>query len=439
MRAVNKGKNGVVNTFETLQNIDYGIAAAKGRIKMPGIDATAFLEKKPHLLLGVTFQLARLLAVQKIDLKDCPELYRLLEDGETLEDLMKMPPEHILIRWINYHLRAAGKPERQVKNLGSDLQDSQVMYYVLNQLDKQNCPLTHIDEADKLKRAEKMFDNSRAMGVADVVTAPDWNKGNPKVNVIYVAEVFNTKHGLDPLTQEELDKVGMLDQDGDREERQFKLWINSLEIPDCTVNNLYEDVRDGQVLLKVIHKIDPTAVEWNRVEKNPNNEFKKGINCTVAFDAMKKMKLKLVGLGATDIQQGNKKNILAFIWQLMRAHYMQIIGNKQDKDLINWGNSIPANSNRQINSFKDQNLKDSVYLINLCAAIEPRIIDWELVFQGEGLDDEKLALNAKYAISIARKLGAIIFMVWEDALELNAKMLTIFVATLYELYEESRK
>jgi plastin-1 len=64
---------------------------------------------------------------------------------------------------------------------------------------------------------------------------------------------------------------------------------------------LFEDVRDGQVLLKVIHKIDPTVVEWNRVEKNPNNTFKQAINCQVAFDACGKLKIKLIGIGASDI------------------------------------------------------------------------------------------------------------------------------------------
>lgn len=113
-----------------------------------------------------------------------------------------------------------------------------------------------------------------------------------------------------------MEKAGLLDDDiqGTREERQFRLWINSLELPDCYVNNLFEDVRDGQILLKVIHKIDPNVVEWKRVEKNANNSFKVGINCTVAYDAMAKMKLKLIGIGAKDIQDGNKKNILAFIW-----------------------------------------------------------------------------------------------------------------------------
>lgn len=258
-----------------------GLSAAKGMIKLVGTDASTFLEKKPHMLLGICWQLARLVAVKKIELKDCPELFRLLNDGETIEDLMKLPPEDILVRWINYHLRQAGQDDKQVKNLGKDLKDSQAMSYVLNQLDKQNCPMTKKDDPDMLERGKGLMNESKAMKVPEVVTAEDWIKGNTKVNTIYVAEVFNTKHGLDPLDKEEMDKLGLMDDDpsGTREERQFRLWINSLELDGVQVNNLYEDCRDGMVLLKVIHKIDPNVVEWNRVEKNANTVFKIGINC----------------------------------------------------------------------------------------------------------------------------------------------------------------
>ena len=39
-----------------------------------------------------------------INLHENPNLAALLQDGETLEDLMKLSPEQILIRWVNYHL-----------------------------------------------------------------------------------------------------------------------------------------------------------------------------------------------------------------------------------------------------------------------------------------------------------------------------------------------
>jgi hypothetical protein len=56
-------------------------------------------------------------------------------------------------------------------------------------------------------------------------------------------------------------------------------------------------------------------------------------------------------------------------------------------------------------------------LIKLCASIEPRVVNWDLVTAGE--TDVDRSLNAKYAISIARKLGAIIFLVWDDVVEVN--------------------
>jgi hypothetical protein len=47
-------------------------------------------------------------------------------------------------------------------------------------------------------------------------------------------------------------------------------------------------------------------------------------------------------------------------------------------------------------------------------------------------------LNAKYAISIARKLGAVIFLVWEDIPHLNPKMLLVFVASLWDLKNQAK-
>lgn len=105
--------------------------------------------------------------------------------------------------------------------------------------------------------------------------------------------------------------------------------------------------------------------------------------------------------------------------------------------MIAWANSCKGNESRQIKNFKDKNLEDGIFLINLTAAVEPRIVNWELVHDSPVSDD--MMMNAKYAISIARKLGAVIFLVWEDVVELNQKMMLIFIASLFELYEDSRK
>lgn len=53
-------------------------------------------------------------------------------------------------------------------------------------------------------------------------------------------------------------------------------------------------------------------------------------------------------------------------------------------------------------NFKDSRLKDSIFLLDLIAAIEPRAVDWDLVQRGGS--DADLMANAKFAISNARKV-----------------------------------
>lgn len=108
------------------------IAAAKGLgIKLIGINSSDFIKKVPHMMMGVLWQAIRMFMSKQITLKETPEIMRLAEGEEELQDLLKLSPEIILIRWINYHLAKAGQ-ERRVKNLGSDLKDSFALFHVLN-------------------------------------------------------------------------------------------------------------------------------------------------------------------------------------------------------------------------------------------------------------------------------------------------------------------
>lgn len=132
--------------------------------------------------------------------------------------------------------------------------------------------------------------------------------------------------------------------------------------------------------------------------------------------------------------------VLAIVWQLMRIHYLQIIGSKTEQDLINWANSIKANQDMglKIKDFRDKALSSGIFLINCAASIDPRIVDWDLVKNPPADKDENI-LNAKYAISIARKMGAVIFCVWDDILDVNQKMMLILISSLYEIHMEQSK
>ena len=70
---------------------------------------------------------------------------RLAQDGEQLIDLLKLLPEQILFRWVNFHLTNAENTS-WITNFGVDLHDSKALLLLLNQLDAEKCPLDALSE-----------------------------------------------------------------------------------------------------------------------------------------------------------------------------------------------------------------------------------------------------------------------------------------------------
>ena len=102
------------------------------------------------------------------------------------------------------------------------------------------------------------------------------------------------------------------------------MWVNSLRIQDVHVNNLFEDIKDGIVLLKVLDRVEPGCVDWKKVEHKTNHRIKKIHNANYAVDIGKNMKFSLVGIGGVDLVDGKKKLALALIWQMVRKHTLQV-------------------------------------------------------------------------------------------------------------------
>jgi len=68
-----------------------------------------------------------------ITLEHCPGLANLLMPGEKIEDLIRLPPEAILLRWVNHHLDRAGVV-RRCNNFTTDIQDSEIYSHLLYQI-----------------------------------------------------------------------------------------------------------------------------------------------------------------------------------------------------------------------------------------------------------------------------------------------------------------
>ena len=418
------------NTFQIHENQIVAINSAKSiGCNVINIGAQDLIEGRSHLVLGLIWQIVKIGLFARINLVNHPELYRLLEDGETIEDLLALPADQILLRWFNYHLKNA-KWGRRVANFSGDIKDAENYTVLLAQIAPQHCDRKPLSESDLTKRSEAVLVNADKLGCRKFVTAKDIVKGNAKLNLAFVATLFNTWPALEPMEQ----PVEVIQET--REEKQYRAWMNALGV-EPFVNNLYTDLRDGLVLLKLFDQIEPGCVDWKKVYDPPKNNFNKLANCNYCIDIGKSLKFSLVGISGDNIQSGNKTLTLAIVWQMMRYHYVSILqklGNGQkigDQDIIDWANAKvkSAGKSTSMRNFKDKSLNDSMFILDLCDAIKPGVVNYDVIVK-KATSDKDVQENAKYSISVARKVGAVVFALPDDIWELKDKMLMTLFAGL---------
>ncbi|KAJ1732771.1 fimbrin [Coemansia biformis] len=444
-RVLNRGRK--LSPFQVTENNNVVINSAKAiGCSVVNIGSQDLAEGREHLILGLVWQIIKIGLFANIDIKLHPELYRLLEDGETLEDFLKLPADAILLRWFNYHLAAAGW-HRRVSNFSGDIKDSENYTVLLSQLVPSQCSRAPLSERDLAERAEQMLQNADRIGCRRYVSPKTVVNGNPKLNLAFVAHLFNTHPCLAPLEEDSTDHAELDDylfhDQYDREARAFALWLNSLNV-DPFVNYLFEDIKDGVVLLQAFDKIFPGSVNWKKVNtKRPMMRFKQIENTNMAVDQGHAHGFSLVGIQGADLTDGTPTLVLSIVWQLMRANIVQTLASLSshgqkvtDQDMVQWANRVAASNGgraQPIRSFGDASLASGQFLLDVLNGMKNGIVDPQLVTAGQTEDDRKM--NAKYAISIARKLGATIFLLPEDIIEVKPKMILTFIGSLMAIHQ----
>lgn len=123
-RAINTKEN--MNIYQKTENQNLVLNAAKAiGCQVVNIGAQDLVEGRQTLILGLIWQIIRIQLLSQISLKNFPELVVLLNEGETMEELMRLHPEVLLLRWLNFHLRKS-RATRVVNNFTTDLQVSYV-------------------------------------------------------------------------------------------------------------------------------------------------------------------------------------------------------------------------------------------------------------------------------------------------------------------------
>jgi len=253
-----------------------------------------------------------------------------------------------------------------------------------------------------------------------------------------VANLFNNHPQLDKPEGVDLEFLENIEET--REEKTYRNWMNSLGVSPH-VNWLYSDLADGLVIFQLYDVIKPGIVNWPRVHKKFSKLRKfmeKLENCNYAVELGKQLKFSLVGIAGQDISDCNPTLTLALIWQLMRAYTLSVLSQLAssgdpivESAIIGWANDKleTAGKTSRIRNFQDSSIRQSIVIIDLIDAIKPGIVNYDLV-KTEGTEEDNMA-NAKYAVSMARKVGARVYALPEDITEVKSKMvMTVFACLM---------
>jgi len=335
----------------------------------------------------------------------------------------------------------------RVTNFSTDVKDGENYTVLMNQLAPETCSRSPLQTSDLLQRAEQVLNNADKLDCRKFLTPTSLVAGNPKLNLAFVANLFNTHPGLDPITEEEKADIEDFDAEGEREARVFTLWLNSLDVQPSVVS-FFDDLRDGTVLLQAYDKVIPGSVNWRHVNKPANGRelmrFKAVENTNYVVELGKQNRFSLVGLQGADITDGQRTLTLGLVWQLMRKDITetltalaQRLGKRDitDADMVKWANDMSKKGGRSsaVRSFKDSTLGNGIYLLDVLNGMKSAYVDYDLVASGK--TPEESHANAKLAISIARKMGATIWLVPEDIVAVRSRLIVTFIGSLMACFE----
>lgn len=355
----------------------------------------------------------------------------------------------------------------RVQNFSNDVKDAENYTVLLNQLAPNVCSRSPLQTSDLQQRAEQVLQNSDRLDppCRKFLTPKSLTAGNPKLNLAFVANLFNNHPGLDPITEEEKAEIEDFDAEGEREARVFTLWLNSMNVQPAVVS-FFDDLKDGIVLLQAYDKVIPGSVNWRHANKPPANavtpasqdpdeayltiksgmsRFKAVENTNYAVEIGKQNKFSLVGIQGADITDGQRTLTLGMVWQLMRkditntlSALAQRLGKREisDSDMVQWANNTVKKGGRSsaVRSFKDPQIASGVFLLDVLNGMKSSYVDYDLVAAGRS--DEEAYANAKLAISIARKMGATIWLVPEDITSLRTRLIVTFIGSLMATAEK---
>uniref|UniRef100_A0ACD5ZMA6 Uncharacterized protein n=1 Tax=Avena sativa TaxID=4498 RepID=A0ACD5ZMA6_AVESA len=243
-RAINKKR--ILNPWERNENHTLCLNSAKAiGCTVVNLGAQDLVEGRPHLVLGLISQIIKIQLLADLNLKKTPQLVEIFDDSKDIDEVLSLSPEKLLLQWMNYHLKRAGY-KKTVSNFSSDVKDGEAYAYLIKALAPEHSSETAFETKDPTVRANMILEQAEKLDCKRYLSPKDITEGSPNLNLAFVAQIFQQRNGL--TTDNKQIKLTQSASRDDvilsRDERAFRMWINSLGVA-TYVNNVFEDVRNG--------------------------------------------------------------------------------------------------------------------------------------------------------------------------------------------------
>uniref|UniRef100_A0A672PA62 Plastin-2 n=1 Tax=Sinocyclocheilus grahami TaxID=75366 RepID=A0A672PA62_SINGR len=201
------------------------------------------------------------------------------------------------------------------------------------------------------------------------------------------------------------------------------------------LNQLFKEANlplPGYRVREIVQELSRT-MDLNQDGKITFDEFAKVVRDLKSSEVAKTFrkainkKEGIYSVAGTSEQSGTQHSYSGETNTLQNNHTKPVI----DDTIVIWVNDALTQAGKgTISGFKDGSISSSMPVLDLIDAIQPGSIRYDLL-KAEDLTDEEKLNNAKYAISMARKIGARVYALPEDLVEVKPKMvMTVFACLM---------
>ncbi|CAG5094889.1 Oidioi.mRNA.OKI2018_I69.XSR.g13937.t1.cds [Oikopleura dioica] len=233
------------------------------------------------------------------------------------------------------------------------------------------------------------------------------------------------------------------------QKKTFTKWCNQhLKKSGSTIDDLYEDLRDGFKLLSLLQNLSGQSLNRASATQGPRmfmarekgrNRIHRVQNVQFALDFLKKRKVRLVNIRAEDIVDGNPKLILGLVWSIILHFQVEEIVIEGDdsqqrltakKALLQWARQNMEGYDTNVNNFTTD-WSDGMAFNVIMHRNKPEIIDLTKVSQMS--NRERLANAFDTA---EKKFGITPLLDPEDVdvAKPDEKSIITYVSSLYDVF-----